>query len=83
LVRLPEAADVKTLWAAAVLLLGLSGARAQEVTLPPMVVTGTFLRQGPSTIDLFTQHLQGQMEAKRALDEATARAPLFNAKFWS
>ena len=72
------------LWAAAVLLLSLSAARAQEVTLPPLVVTGTFeLRQGPSVTDLFTQHLLRQMEAKRALEEAAARAPLFNAKFWS
>ena len=70
-------------WAAALLLLSLLVARAQEVTLPPMVVTGTFeLRQGPSTIDLFTQHLLRQMEVKRVLDEAAARAPLFNAKFW-
>jgi hypothetical protein len=59
-------------------------ARAQEVTLPPIVVTGTFeLRQGPSVIDLFTQHLQKQIEAKRALEEATARSPIFNARFWS
>jgi hypothetical protein len=82
--RLSQAVDVKTLWAAAVLLLSLLAARAQEVTLPPLVVTGTFeLRQGPSTIDLFTQHLQRQMEAKRALEEATARSLIFNAKFWS
>jgi len=75
---------VKTLWAAAVLLLSLSAARAQEVTLPPLLVTGTFeLRQGPSVTDLFTQHLLKQAEAKRVLEEATARAPLFNAKFWS
>ena len=75
---------MKTLSAAAVLLLSLVAARAQEVTLPPMIVTGTFeLRQGPSVTDLFTQHLLRQMEAKRAMEEATARAPLFNAKFWS
>ena len=75
---------MKTLSAAAVLLLSLVAARAQEVTLPPMIVTGTFeLRQGPSVNDLFTQHLLRQAEAKRALEEATARAPLFNAKFWS
>jgi hypothetical protein len=72
------------LWVAAVLLLSLIAARAQEVTLPPIVVTGTFeLRQGPSVTDLFTHHLLRQAEAKRALEEATARAPLFNAKFWS
>ena len=75
---------MKSLLAGAVLVLSLLAAHAQEVTLPPMVVTGTFeLRQGPSVTDLFTQHLQRQMEAKRALEEATARAPLFNAKFWS
>jgi hypothetical protein len=75
---------MKTLWAAAVLLLSLLVVRAQEVTLPPMVVTGTFeLRQGPSVTDLFTQHLLRQAEAKRALEEATARSLIFNAKFWS
>jgi hypothetical protein len=59
-------------------------AHGQEVTLPPIVVSGSFeLRQGPSVTDLFTQHLQRQIEAKRALEEAAARAPLFNAKFWS
>jgi hypothetical protein len=76
--------DVKTLSATAVLLLCVLAANAQEVTLPPIVVTGTFeLRQGPSITDLFTQHLQKQIEAKRALEEATARSPIFNARFWS
>ena len=57
---------------------------AQEVTLPPMVVTGTFeLRQQPSVVDLFALHLQKQIEAKKSLEEATARAPLFNARFWN
>jgi hypothetical protein len=76
---------VKTLLAAAgVLALSLFVARAQEVTLPPIVVAGTFeLRQGPSVTDLFTQHLQKQIEGKRSLEEATARSPLFNARFWS
>jgi hypothetical protein len=81
---LPQASDVKTLWAAAVLLLSLLAARGQEVTLPPMVVTGTFeLRQGPSVTDLFTQHLLRQIEAKRVLEEAAARSLIFNARFWS
>jgi hypothetical protein len=80
----PQASGVKTLWAAVVLVLSFAVARAQEVTLPPMVVAGTFeLRQGPSVTDLFTQHLLKQAEAKRVLEEAAARAPLFNAKFWS
>jgi hypothetical protein len=82
--RLSQAAGVKTLWAVTVLLLGLSAASAQEVTLPPMVVTGTFeLRQGPSVTDLFTQHLLRQAEAKRAVEEATARSLIINARFWS
>jgi hypothetical protein len=74
---------VKALWA--IVLFGSLplSLHAQEVTLPPMVVTGSFeLRQGPSITDLFTQHLQRQMEAKRALEEAAERAPWFNAKFW-
>jgi hypothetical protein len=70
--------------AAGVVALSLLTARAQEVTLPPIVVTGTFeLRQGPSVTDLFTQHLQKQIEAKRALEETTSSSPLFNARFWS
>ena len=49
-----------------------------------MVVTGTFeLRQGPSITDLFTLHLQRQIDTKRTIEEAAARAPWFNAKFWS
>ena len=73
---------MKTLLAAAVLALSLLVARAQEVTLPPIVVMGTFeLRQGPSVTDLFTRHLQKQIEAKRAMEEATSSSPVFNAKF--
>ena len=75
---------MKTLWAAAVLLLSLVAAGAQEVTLPPIVVSGTFeLRPGPSVTDLFTQHLQRQMETKRGVEEAVARSPWFNARFWN
>jgi hypothetical protein len=75
---------VKTLLAVALLIFGLVPAPGQEVTLPPIVVTGQFeLRQGPSVTDLFTQHLQRQIEAKRVLEEATSRSPLFNARFWS
>jgi hypothetical protein len=79
-----ETDDVKVLPIVAVLSFGTVELYAQEVTLPPIVVTGTFeLRQGPSVTDLFTQHLLRQAEAKRTLEEAAARAPLFNAKFWS
>jgi hypothetical protein len=75
---------VKIILAAGFLILGAIVASGQEVTLPPMVVSGTFeLRQGPSVTDLFTQHLLRQAEAKLALEEAAARAPLFNAKFWT
>jgi hypothetical protein len=70
-------------WAIFLLALVPIGAGAQEITLPPIVVSGSFeLRQGPSVTDLFTQHLQRQIEAKRALDEARARTPLFEASFW-
>ena len=75
---------MKVLWSATFLLLGAITLSAQEVTLPPIVVTGTFeLRPGPSVTDLFSQHLQRQMETKRALEEAAARSPVFNARFWS
>jgi hypothetical protein len=60
------------------------GARAQEAELPPIVVTGTFeLRQGPSVTDLFTLHLEKQIEAKRAVDEAIARSPWYYSRFWN
>jgi len=75
---------VKALWAAAIFGLSLLAARGQEVTLPPIVVTGTFeLRQTPSTIDLFTLHLQRQMVTKRTVEEMVARSPLFYARFWA
>ncbi|MEY2518828.1 MAG: hypothetical protein QOF24_587 [Verrucomicrobiota bacterium] len=75
---------MKTLWAAAVLLLSLSEARAQEAELPPIVVAGTFeLRQAPSIIDLFARHLEKQIETKRVAEETAAKAPIFNARFWS
>ena len=75
---------MKALWAVALFGMTTHAALGQEVTLPPIVVTGgSFeLRQGPSVTDLFTLHLQRQIEAKRALEEAKERAPLFNAKFW-
>ena len=54
------------------------------MTLPPIVVAGTFeLRQTPSTIDLFTLHLQRQMVTKRTVEEMVARSPLFYARFWA
>jgi hypothetical protein len=74
---------VKLFLVVAFLVHGAIALRAQEVTLPPIVVTGTFeLRQGPSVTDLFTQHLQRQIEAKRALEDAAANSPIFNARFW-
>lgn len=57
---------------------------AQEIELPPIVVSGTFeLRQGPSVTDLFTLHLEKQFEAKHAVEEALARAPWYYARFWN
>ncbi|HZE12210.1 MAG TPA: hypothetical protein VE086_00500 [Chthoniobacterales bacterium] len=60
------------------------GARAQEAELAPIVVTGTFeIRQGPSVTDLFTLHLQKQIETKRAVDDAIARSPWYYSRFWN
>jgi hypothetical protein len=69
---------------ASLLLLGAIALQAQEAELPPIVVTGTFeLRQAPSVIDLFTAHLQKQIETRQALEESVAKSPVFNARFWS
>lgn len=72
---------------ARILVLGLgcaSLAVAQEVELPPMIVTGTFeLRQGPSVTDLFTLHLEKQIEKKRETDAAIARSPWYYSPFWA
>jgi hypothetical protein len=57
---------------------------AQEAELPPIVVTGTFeLRQGPSVTDLFTLHLEKQIEAKRTIEEAMARSPWYYSRLWN
>ncbi|MFN2622882.1 MAG: hypothetical protein ABR611_08565 [Chthoniobacterales bacterium] len=65
-------------------LAGLSTAVAQEAELPPIIVTGTFeLRQGPSVTDLFTQHLEKQIETKRAVEETIAKSPWYYSRYWS
>lgn len=75
---------VRILLVAVFLVLGAAAPLAQEAELPPIVVTGTFeLRPGPSVIDLFTSHLLKQMETKRTIEEAGARAPWFHARFWN
>jgi hypothetical protein len=57
---------------------------AQEVELPPIVVSGTFeLRQGPSVTDLFTLHFEKQIETKRAAEDALARAPWYYSRYWN
>jgi len=69
--------------AAALLMFDSAALPAQEAELEPIVVTGTFeLRPGPSIIDLFTAHLLKQIETKQTMEEALARAPWFNARFW-
>lgn len=66
------------------LVLGSAQLRAQEAELPPIVVTGTFeLRQAPQVIDLFAAHLQKQIETRHAEEDAVAKSPVFNARFWS
>ena len=70
----------------AALILGGTGLRAQETTvdLPGVVVTGSFeLRRTPSAADSFVKYLDKQIDSKRAVDEAVARAPFWNARFWS
>jgi len=58
--------------------------QAQEIEVPPIVVTGTFeLRQGPSGTDLFTQHLERQIETKRAVEETIAKSPWSYSRLWS
>jgi len=58
--------------------------RAQEANLPPIVVTATFeLRQGPSVTDLFTLHLEKQIETKRAVEDAIARSPWYYSRIWN
>jgi hypothetical protein len=77
---------VKILHAIAALTFGAAGIRAQETTvdLPGVVVTGTFeLRRTPSPADSFMKYLDKQIDARRAADEAIARAPFWNARFWS
>ena len=75
---------MKIVHAAVLALAGARLAAAQEIDLPPIVVTGTFeLRQGPSVTDLFTLHLEKQIETKRAVDEAFDRSPWYYARFWS
>ena len=60
------------------------GTRAQEAELPPIVVTGTFeLRQGPSVVDLFTQHLEKQIETKRAVEDSMARSTWYYSRLWN
>jgi hypothetical protein len=70
----------------AALILGGTGLRAQETTvdLPGVVVTGTFeLRRTPPPIDSFMKYLDKQIDARRAAEEAIARAPFWNARFWN
>ena len=65
-------------------LIAASVVAAQEIELPPIVVSTTFeLRPGPSATDLFTLHLQKQIEMKRVLDDAADRAPWYYSRFWS
>lgn len=81
---MPENAAVKVFLIAALFFLAATPGRSQEAELAPIVVTGTFeLRQGPSVTDLFTLHLQKQIEAKLAVEEALARSPWYYSRFWN
>lgn len=75
---------MKVLLIGVFLVLGWTKLCAQEVTLPPILVTGTLeLRQGPSVTDLFARHLEKQIETRRTAEATVAKSPLFNARFWS
>lgn len=61
-----------------------SDAQTDVAEIAPIVVTGTFeLRRSPPAVDSFTRYLEKQIEAQREQEEATARAPIWNARFWS
>ena len=77
---------MKILCAVAALILGGVGLRAQETTvdLPGVVVTGAFeLQRSPTPADSFMKYLDKQVDARHVADEAIARAPFWNARFWS
>jgi hypothetical protein len=77
---------VKILCVVAALILGGAGLRAQEgtVDLPGVVVTGSFeLRRTPPPADSFMKYLDKEIDARRAAEEAIARAPFWNARFWN
>jgi len=79
-----ETDAVKGFVVACLALAGMRGAFAEEAELAPIVVTGTFeLRPGPSVTDLFTLHLQKQIETKRALEETLVRSPWYYSKYWN
>jgi len=69
---------------AIVLAAALLRAQDQVVEIAPLLVTGSFeLRRAPAAVDSFTRYLEQQSETKRAEQEATARSPIWNARFWS
>jgi hypothetical protein len=79
-----ETGPVRVLLIAVLLFRGVIALRAQEAVLPPMVVTGTFeLRHGPSITESFARHLDNEIEARQAAEDAIARSPFFSARFWS
>jgi hypothetical protein len=74
---------VKAIVSVATLVLLVARLDAQEIELPPIVVDGTFeLRAGPSVTDLFTLHLERQLETKRSLEESIARSPWYYSTVW-
>jgi hypothetical protein len=63
--------------------IALTCAGAQEIELPPLVVTGTFeLRQRPSVPDLFMKHLERQLDVRRDIEQTMARSPWYYSRFW-
>ena len=61
-----------------------SDAQTDVAEIAPIVVTGTFeLRRSPPAVDSFSKYLEKQVEAQREQEEAIARAPIWNARFWN
>ncbi|HEV2803730.1 MAG TPA: hypothetical protein VGW57_02250 [Chthoniobacterales bacterium] len=74
---------MRIVYVAAVALASVCFVDAQEIELPPIAVRATFeLRQGPSAVDLFTIHLQKQIETRRTFEETVARSPWSYSPLW-
>ena len=77
-----EIEAVKVFFLGAISVLAATPLPAQEIELPPIVVEGTFELRPHSITDLFTLHLQRQIETRQAVEEAMERSPWYYSRFW-